>query len=882
MTDMLSPFSAVRFAGTSLLVLSFMTASPALAQSNDEAFDYNDNDDIIVIATRSRGSVITEVPPIVELNTEDIASYGVSSAADLLEELSAQTSSSRGRGSGRPIVLINGLRTSGFREIRDLPSEAIKNVQVFPEELALQYGYRPDQRVINFILKENYTGFSIEAEYGTPTSGGQGKSELESTITRIGKNSRLNVNVEYQNQTAITEAERGIIQDAAGEQVDLGRFRTLSAPSDNLELNATYNRSLGKGVSLSLNGGYVYDKSRALSGLASGAIDIPASSPFAISPNDESLSRYFTQFDPLRRTVETNTIQGGAALNGSLSSWQWSLTADYSRAQVDTATDNSGDLGALQAAVDNGTANPFAVDFGPLLAPPVTDHARSVSNTLNSLATVSGTLLYLPSGAVTTTLRAGYNRQDLDSRDISGGVTTLGSLGRDNFNAGINIDIPLANENIDVVDAIGELSVNGNLGYSELSDFGGLLEYGFGLNWQPVDGLVFTASAIGEEAAPSIQQLGNPVIVTPNVSVFDFTNGETVLANITTGGNIALPAEKRRDIKLAVNYSPKWFDDMTFLAEYIRNNSQNVASSFPLLTPEIEAAFPDRVTRDSNGRLIAIDQRPVSYSNVRSESIRYGLQFSKRFSQQSAGGGRRGGRRAATPAETPSPVTTDASTQANDKAPDRETPNGKTPATANGASSSETPSRSERGSATRGSRGRGSRGRGSGGRGSGGRSHGGGWRLSAYHTVHLDERVLIRPGVEELDLLNGSAIGSTGGQPRHKFELNGGWFKNGLGFRIKGEHQTATRVNGGLTGSDLRFSDLTTLNLRVFMNLDNRGDLTEKFTFLKGSRISLRVDNIFNDIQDVRDSSGTVPLRYQPGYLDPVGRYVEVSFRKRF
>ncbi|HEY9091046.1 TonB-dependent receptor [Parasphingorhabdus sp.] len=855
MTKHLPPVLNPHFLGASILVLSFMAvaATPVYAQVDDEPYD---NDDIIVIAERPRGSVITDVPPVIELNAEDIASYGVSSVSDLLDELSSETSSSRGRGSGRPIVLINGQRTSGFREIRDLPSEAIKNIQVFPEELALQYGYRPDQRVINFILKDDYTGFSAEAEYGVPTQGGQGVAELESTITRISKNSRLNINVEYQNKTAITEAERDIIQDPAGEAVGLGHFRTLSDPSDDIEINASYSHNLGDGITLSANGGYNFSKSRGLSGLPGGTIDIPAGSPFAISPDDESLFRYFTQFDPLRRTVETNTLQGGAALNGSLSGWQWSLTADYTREQVNTATDNSGDLSALQAAVNNGTADPFASDFGPLLSPPVTDYARSVSNSINTLATISGTPLYLPSGAVSTTFRAGYKRQDLNSRDITEGVTTLTNLGRDNFNAGFNIDIPLAKENIDVVEAIGELSINGNLGYSELSDFGGLLEYGFGLNWEPIDGLNFTASAIGEEAAPSIQQLGNPVIVTPNVNIFDFATGETVLASITTGGNLALPAEKRRDIKLAVNYEPEWFKDMRFIAEYVRNNSKNVASGFPLLTPEIEAAFPDRVTRDNTGRLIAIDQRPVSYSNVRSESIRYGLQFSKRFGQrQESGNASRGSPRSAAPS-------------GGAKAPNGQ--NGEATAT------SQTPPQSQAGE-------QGGKRAAPDGRGPGaGGPRGGHWRLSAYHTVHLEESVLIRPGVEELDLLNGSAIGSTGGKPRHKFELNGGWFKDGLGFRLQGQHETATRVNGGLTGSDLRFSDLTTLNLRVFMNLDDRGDLTEKITFLKGGRLSFRIDNIFNDIQDVRDNSGIVPLRYQTGLIDPIGRYVELSFRKRF
>ena len=148
--------------------------------------------------------------------------------------------------------------------------------------------------------------------------------------------------------------------------------------------------------------------------------------------------------------------------------------------------------------------------------------------------------------------------------------------------------------------------------------------------------------------------------------------------------------------------------------------------------------------------------------------------------------------------------------------------------------------------------------------------------------IRLQDRIRIRDGVDELDLLDGSAVGSSGGSPRHEFEINGGWFNNGIGFRLDGKHQVATRVNGGLTGSDLRFSDLTTFNLRLFVNLDDRGSLTEKVPFLKGSRIAFKIDNIFNDIQTVRDDSGLVPLSYQPGFVDPVGRYVGIDFRKRF
>ncbi|MEP3722855.1 MAG: hypothetical protein ABJM59_01590, partial [Parasphingorhabdus sp.] len=826
---------------SALVLANLLVATTATAQTAEPETSYQD-DEIVVTAELPRGAVITEIPAVVELSEEDIASFGVSSVQDLLGAISSQTSSSRGRGNGRPIVLINGQRTSGFREIRDLPPEAIRTVQVFPEELALQYGYRPDQRVINFILKDKYTGVSVSAEYGVPTRGGQGRSEVDTTLTRIGKNSRLNIDLEWQNNTAITENERDIIQDAAGDLVNLGEFRTLVAPSDNVELNANYSRTFDSGMSLSLNGGYVYDKSLGLQGLPNATLQVGGAPLF----------RYFTQYGPLIREQETNTAQAGLTLNGTIADWRWSLTSDYARTQVNTNTDRSGDSSALQAAIDAGSIDPLAADFGNLLGAPVTDTARVVDQSITNLATLSGTLFVLPSGTVTTTIRGGYDREDLNSEETRSGILTTTDLSRDELSTGINIDIPLADENIDVVEAIGKLSINGNVGYADLSDFGGLVEFGFGLNWEPFDGLVLSASAIGEEAAPSIAQLGNPVIITPDVTLFDFTNGETVLAAITTGGNLALPAETRRDIKLAINYRPAWIDGMTFLGEYFRNYSNDVASSFPLLTPEIEAAFPGRVTRDATGRLTAIDRRPVNYANVSSERIRYGINFSKRFGQRR--GGRPGGQgRAARPAGAGAPAgaVTPGGTAQDAKPPQAAAPDGN-PATRPTAKPGQPGAGARSGPPRR----------------AGGRPRGGRWRASAYHTIRLEDRIKIRNGVDELDLLNGSAIGSTGGSPRHEFEVNGGWFNNGMGFRINGKHQTATRVNGGLTGSDLRFSDLTTLNIRLFINMDDRGNLTKNVPFLKNSRIALRVDNIFDDIQTVRDGNGLIPLSYQQGFVD--------------
>ena len=416
------------------------------------------------------------------------------------------------------------------------------------------------------------------------------------------------------------------------------------------------------------------------------------------------------------------------------------------------------------------------------------------------------------------------------------------------MNHSVNAELPLTGRDFGLGAVIGEWSVNGNIGYSDLSDFGTLMEYGAGLRWAPARNLTFQASITGDENAPGIGQLGNPNLVTPNVATYDFTRGESLFINVITGGNPALIGEKRRDLILNANWSPVFIKDFALQFGYFKNNSRNTTAAFPLLTPEIEAAFASRVVRDVNGRLVSIDQRPVNFDRETSQRIRWGFNLS--------------GNIGASPA-----------------APWRG-PAGAPPAGATGAN----------GAPRTASGGIGGRGFGGGFGGGGPRfgAPGGGqpsrWNIALYHTYRIEDEILIRPGVPVLDLLNGSATSSNGGASRHEVELSGGLFHKGFGLRLQGTYKSGTTADGtGLAGSnDLRFSDVAAINTFLFVNLDQQASVIKAVPLLKGSRIAFRIENILNDIVDVRDQNGNVPLGYQPGYIDPRGRVFELSFRKRF
>ena len=905
----LSSFSALLLASTAVPAMALdddvQSTGSTVAISNDEIEEPVEDDssgEIIVTAQRIRGSVDTDVPPVEELNEADIASLGASSLTDLVAAVAPQANSGRGRGGGQPIVLLNGQRISGFRELRDLPPEAIRQVQIFPEEVALKYGFRPDQRVINFILKDNFASFATEFEHAQPEDGGFATNEFEATLTRIGASTRFNLDVELERSTALTESERDLISSGgsllarggnisglgpngeispalsalAGSSVteagvplgisnpsllqfagtanrlndsDIGDARTLLPKTERLEVNGTWSRSLGPQTVLSLNANYALTGSESLLGLPGTSFVVPGTSPFSPFGQDVTLSRYFDTPRPLERESETHVFQTGSTFNHLLGGWRWTVTGNYARTANDTSTTRNADFTALRAGVLAGTINPFAADFGANLLFEAPDLASSLNQNIDVRSTLAGTPLTLPAGDVQMTFASGFTRQMLDSETWRSGVTTDVSLRRNIMSHSVNAELPITGRDFGIGSTIGEWSVNGNIGYSDLSDFGKLLEYGAGLRWAPARNLTFQASITGDENAPSIGQLGNPTLVTPNVATYDFTRGESLFINVITGGNPALIGEKRRDLILNANWSPDFIKDFALQFSYFKNNSRNTTASFPLLTPEIEAAFASRVVRDVDGRLVSIDQRPVNFDRETSQRIRWGFNVSGNIGaeppQRGPGGGPPGA--------------------------------GGPPGTGAGASGVS--------GAPRGAGGGGGRGFGGGGRfGAPGGGQPSRWNIALYHTYRIQEKILIRPGVPMLDLLNGSATSSNGGASRHEVELSGGMFHKGFGLRLQGTYKSGTTANGtGLPGSnDLRFSDIAAVNAFLFVNLDQQARVVKAAPFLKGSRVTLRVENILNDIVDVRDQNGNVPLGYQQGYIDPRGRVFELSFRKRF
>ncbi|WP_447761643.1 TonB-dependent receptor plug domain-containing protein [Sphingopyxis panaciterrae] len=813
--------AATAIASTSALAAEEQVVQPAVPASDDEEDqDDIDGEEIVVTAPRLAGQLDTDFAAEAELDEAAIASYGASSIEELLDALEPQTRSGRGRGGGRPVILVNGRRTSGFGAVRNIPPEAIAKVEIFPEEVALQYGYAATERVVNFVLKPNFKQISAEAEAGVPTQGGQFKSELEPALIAIGDNGRLNLNASWEHQTMLRESERDIDYGSEADRAAEAPARSLSPASDIYVIDGTLVRNIDKVTEASLTLRFDQTDSLSLLGPGAGGVD-----------------------DPLRRDSRSQNWTSSASVNGMLGDWRWSVTGNYADADSRVFTDR-------------------LIDGQERI-----DRFDSSQQSFGANTNFSGSLGDGWAGPIRVSATAGYSGLRFDSRSENGATITNTDLARDVPSAFGSLNIPLLDPDYNVGPIRVSATLSGQI--QKPSDFQTLKNWGTNLNFVFTDNLSLVASFNSDEEAPTVTQLGAAPQVTDGVTYYDFTTGQTVLLTTTTGGNPFLLAEKRRDFKLGLNWSPPMVEGLNVSVNYNSNKSYNTANSFPLLTPEIAAAFPDRFVRE-NGVLVAIDQRPINFDRSTNSQIRWGFNFGKSFGQQeeggggrgrSGGGGRRGGDGAAPPPEGAS--------EGGQAAPP---PEGGRPPRAEGERR-----RGGEGGGFRGGRGIGGRG----GMFGGQQQQGGRWQVSLYHTIKLTDKVLIGPGVPELDLLNGSATGNGGGSNRHLVELDGGLFYKGFGTRVSAKYDSGSSIVGGANG-DLKFHDLATFNLRFFADFNQMPKLTEDLPFLKSSRLRLSVNNLFDAQRKVTDGSGVVPLNYQPGYTDSLGRYVELEWRKAF
>jgi hypothetical protein len=812
-----------------------------------------------------RGKANGPAQPELTLDASEIQATGASTIEDLVALLAPEISTGE-PDAPPPIYLANGRRISGFQEISGLPSQAIERMDVLPPATALAYGYRPNQRVVNFVLRKRFRSVTAELEEIATTREGRTAERFDGDAFRLAGDERTTVGLDWRQESTLFEAERdidrapsatspyGLIGNVAGASfgaeidpalsalagglvtvarapeaawrgaVPLASFAAgagdpdLSGVTANRSLlpslgqgnvKAAITRDLAHSVALTVSMDLEDAKRTSFLGLPATSVKLPAASPFSPFAQDVTVYRYLDA--PWSQLREQDSFKGQLAMaaNGYVQDWRWSLNGTYERNDNETTTGRGVDSSAWKAAVAAGdpAVNPFGPIPRALLKANAQDVAKSSSRTAKAELVLNGDVAEIPAGRVSSTLKLGGERVEQMSDALRNGAPMRTDYDRRTITLQGDIDLPLASRSHDVAPVLGELTASVNAGYN-IETFKDRLALGAGLQWSPANLVSVNLSLNEEQSAPNANQIVDPVVLTPSVTVFDFATSQSVTVSRLEGGNRALANDRRRTLRAGVNLRPIGRDGgetrLTLNANYVLTHIEDPIANFPLLTPALEAAFPERFTRNAEGVLTAIDSRPLNFDAIDREELRGGFNLTRFFGRRKPGA-----------------------------------PKGAKPDLKNA----------------------------------------GQVQLSLNYVLRLRDETTLRQGLPPLDLLNGAST-SRRGQPREELTFRVNAFRQGLGVNLNGAWRGGSVIDTGPTTGALRFEDQATVNLSAFYEVPRDLKAGPATTLLAGARVTLAADNLFYSRPVARDTKGATPQAYQADYLDPLGRTVKLTLRK--
>src|SRR5690348_9515715 len=241
--------------------------SPAAAAPQSPPEQEQDDEDIVVRGKPPRGSVIGDIPPQVVLSSKDVKATGATSFDELLEAIAPDIGAARGSGAARPLVLLNGRRVSSYRELRDIPIEAISRVDILPEEVALKYGYPPDQKVVNVVLQNRFGETVGQIAANTASHDGFTGGSGDATKILLSPNQRTTLNLHAGTSDILRGAQRSLVEQQY-ESVGTGATGLLIPPELGIRATGTINRELAGNTEATLNIEAGHSNGHLLSGLS--------------------------------------------------------------------------------------------------------------------------------------------------------------------------------------------------------------------------------------------------------------------------------------------------------------------------------------------------------------------------------------------------------------------------------------------------------------------------------------------------------------------------------------------------------------------------------------------------------------------------------------
>ncbi|MBH5323357.1 TonB-dependent receptor domain-containing protein [Aurantiacibacter sediminis] len=213
--------TALRSASAPIALSIACLANPALAQdADDEPSAEEQEGSIVVLGSRIQRDPNEAAPsPVSTISIDDIRETGVIDATEALREIPALSNSGtisdslqngaggigqatlnlRGLGSVRTLVLVNGQRhVSGVAgsqivDVSSIPTGLIERVDVLTGGASAVYGADAVTGVVNYVLREDFDGFEIDATGGVSAEGDGWIGAIDGAVGFNAPNGRGNV-----------------------------------------------------------------------------------------------------------------------------------------------------------------------------------------------------------------------------------------------------------------------------------------------------------------------------------------------------------------------------------------------------------------------------------------------------------------------------------------------------------------------------------------------------------------------------------------------------------------------------------------------------------------------------------------------------------------
>ena len=224
------------FGSLAALVLS-LTSGSVMAQEEEL-------EEITVTGSRiARDPNLSGALPVQSIGSEEIQMSGEFSLADVVNDvpalLSSTTSESsidsaladganvlnlRGLGANRTLVLVDGRRHVGgvtgssSVDVGAIPMRLVERVEVLTGGASAIYGADAVTGVVNFIMKDDFEGFNIDANYGISSEGDAAQTALTATwgTNFAGDRGNIAISVDYRTDEGLTMGDRPGAQYGTG------------------------------------------------------------------------------------------------------------------------------------------------------------------------------------------------------------------------------------------------------------------------------------------------------------------------------------------------------------------------------------------------------------------------------------------------------------------------------------------------------------------------------------------------------------------------------------------------------------------------------------------------------------------------------------------